>query len=145
MLRDLFKTSSIQDLIAYEKTLDISHYALHYRTNFIPNTNSSDRVLFNFSTVYDKYYDFIVANSYSVTLTDKEFTEYKFQPKKLSLHIYESMELWSLILRLNNMGSMLDFNQQTILLPIKQVFAILNEVLILEKNEISANKNDNSL
>ena len=142
MSREFLTISTIPQLIAYEKTLDISHNGMHFKSNFTSNNNN---VIINFSSVCDKYFDYVSKYSPLVTLSDREFIDYRFQPKKLSLHLYDTVELWSLMLKLNNMDSVLQFNKQTLYLPLRQIFEVLNEIIILEKNEISVNKKNTGL
>jgi hypothetical protein len=143
MIRELLQISTIPELIELYKSFPITHETIHFKTSFVDN--NSDIVRFNFSSVLDRYYDFILSNCISITFTDKDWINYRFQPKRLSMNIYKTTELWSLILKLNNMTSMLEFDQQTLLLPpVQTINDIINEIMILEKNAIEANISENT-
>jgi len=138
MITEFLNVATIPELIAYMKTQDISHSNLHFKATFTVDGTS---LQINSSSILDRYMDFIKKNSSIMNFTDNDFRKYKFQPKKLSLILYQTTELWSLLLKLNNMSSILEFTKKDILVPPANViFNLLNEVIILEKKQITANK-----
>ena len=89
--------------------------------------------------VFDKYIDFIKNASTTIRLTDKEIEKYKYNPKKLSKDLYNTEELWFLLLKLNNISTEMDFpkNKMSVLLP--ENLSMLNQILIINDDEINSN------
>jgi hypothetical protein len=137
------KCNTIQDLIDYGKSLDISHDKLHFKAK-IENTDGSVTII-NYTSILDKYMDYLLPVTKVVTLNDQEYAKYKFQPKLLSFEMYGTTELWSLILRINNLTSAAQFTLKTLKLFTTDVFEILNEIIILEGDEINKNRTENGL
>jgi hypothetical protein len=138
MISEFLNVATIPELIEYMKTQDITHSNLHLKATFTPDVSS---LMINSSSILDRYVDFIKLNSSIIVFSDNDFRKYKFQPKKLSLVIYQTTELWSLLLKINNMASILEFTKNRILAPSAAVvFNLLNEIIILEKKQIEVNK-----
>ena len=57
----------------------------------------------------------------AIDLYDDELSLYKYKPKKLSLDLYDTTELWSVLLELNNMYSVIDFCKFSFCRPSKQL------------------------
>jgi hypothetical protein len=127
---------SMQGLIDYSKSLDISHAKLHFKTLIQSEQN---KLIINTMSIIDKYYDVIKANTVDYQMTDAELIKYKFQPKYLSFDLYGTTELWSLILKVNNMLSATQFTRRNIKILTNNIFSVLNEILILEDKEIKEN------
>jgi len=131
------RISNLQDLIEYGKNLNISHGKLHYQSTF---DTSDSTIILNHISILDKYNDYLKKIIVNVTLTDDEYFKYRFQPKRLSYDIYGTTELWSLILKINNMVSAIQFTELKIKLFTQDIFDVINEILILEDSEIKANR-----
>lgn len=139
MIKDILNISTIPELIELFNQTPITHEKLHYKASSIDE--NSDTIRINFSCILDRYYDYILSQSVLVVFTDREWMNYRFQPKRLSMNIYKTTELWSLILRMNNMSSILEFDKKTLILPpVRSIFNILNEIMILEDDNIIANQ-----
>jgi len=137
------KCSSIDDIIEYGKGLSISHDKLHLKGKITdPEGNS---IIVNYSSLVDKYMNSLKPYIVDVTLNEEEYLKYRYQPKALSLDLYNTTELWSLILKINNISSISEFNLKTLKLFTKDIFRILNEILILEDDNIKTNKNENGI
>lgn len=130
---------TISGIIDYGNSLDISHSKLHFK-GFAPSNGR--QIIINYTSVLDKYFDLITKNLTVYTMTDLDFQKYKFQPKLLSYDMYGTTELWSAILKVNNLFSASQFTQQTINIFNSQIFEILNEILILEAPEIKKNNSE---
>lgn len=71
-----------------------------------------------FFNVINDYIDELVSFSCTIELTDSEFQKYLYKPKLLCKDIYGNPELYFIILRLNNMANVKQFNRRKIkLLP----------------------------
>ena len=73
------------------------------------------------------------------------YEKYKFKPKSLSMDLYGTTELWSAILRINDIISISEFSLKKIRLFTTDILSVLNEVLILEEGNIKENKSNNSI
>ena len=131
------QTATIQDLVQFGKSLDLSHSKLHTKTSFL--TDAGDKIIINYTSILDKYYDIIKKNTTIVDMTDEELNKYRFQPKRFCMDFYNTPELWSLLLRINNMTSTTQFDQKKIKVFTSNIFDILNEILILEESAIREN------
>ena len=111
-----------------------------YNRSTIDNVIRIGDSLFSIGTMFDKYYNFIVNEATTVTLNDKEAISYKYNPKKLSKDLYDTEELWHLILSLNNIASeqeFVDLVKIKILKP--SSLSILDDILMLESKHVSFN------
>lgn len=102
-------------------------------------TRIGDDLLNIGGVVFDKYIDFIKANTVQVKLTLEEQNTYKYNPKKLSLLLYGTEELWFLILRLNNVGSEIEFKPKKVSLLDPSQLDLLNKILIVNDDLITQN------
>ncbi len=99
-------------------------------------------ILINGVTIFDRYYAEIDQTSYYKELTDDEQLKYFYRPKKLSFDLYGSTELWSVILRLNEMDSISDFCTPKIRVPSPRIIEKLIEIMDLEEPRINTNKEE---
>jgi hypothetical protein len=143
MATSINKANTISDLIEYGKSLDISHDKLHFKAK-IENSDGSITII-NYMSLLDRYMEYLNPVIKTVTLSDAEFSKYKFQPKTLSFEMYGTTELWSLILRINNLTSAAQFTLKTLKLPTTDIFEVLNEIIILEMDEVKKNRTENGL
>jgi len=60
--------------------------------------------------ITDDYFDEFKKASVRVELTEDEILKYKYSPKLLSYDIYDNAELYYIILRLNDLYNVKDFN-----------------------------------
>lgn len=133
-----FEMATIESLIEAGKALDISHDKLHSKAFFIDN--NKNRIITNYTSLLDKYSDHIAKFIVTVELTDLEFEKYRFQPKLLCYDYYGTTELWSHILRINNLTSVTQFTKQKIKMFTEDIFDIINEIFILEEDTITKNR-----
>ena len=89
--------------------------------------------------VFDKYIDFIKNASTTIRLTEKEIEKYKYNPKKLSKDLYNTEELWFLLLKLNNISTEMDFPKKKMSVLLPENLSMLNQILIINDDEINSN------
>lgn len=133
----LESTVSISELKRYDMTNDLSHSHFHLQANIA--TDSGD-IIVNTEYLPMKYFDIFKRDARTITLTDAELIKYRYQPKMFCYEYLGSIELWSLLLRLNNMTSITEFNKATFKIPPINTLELLNEVLILEDDNIEKNR-----
>jgi hypothetical protein len=135
-----FVTSTVDGIAKSGQSLELSHGKLHIQSAY--TSPAGDKIIINYTSILDKYYDYLQKIVVSVTFTDEEYLKYRFQPKRFCMDFYDTTELWSSILRLNNMTSASQFVNQTIKAFTKDVFVVINEIMILEEERIRHNRFD---
>lgn len=112
-------------------------------------TNSAgEKFIVNMFNLYEKYYEILLDHVVIATLTEAEYRRYRFQPKLLSFDLYGTKELHYMLLRLNHVYSVInfDFNEVRVFKP--TVLNLLNEIMVVEaegyiENEVSILKKIN--
>lgn len=123
--------TTIQELIESVNEMEISYRNLHTTVNV---KNNNDVIKIPYKSIIREYLPFFNKTVIDVPLTDNDKYTYKYKPKKMSLDLYGTTELWSAILEINHMYSITDFTLEK---PIKifdpkEFIPLLNEVMILE-------------
>lgn len=130
--------SSLSSLVNYGKKLNLSHSAMHIKAKL--KFENGDNVIINYHSFIDEYMDFIKPILIKYTLSDNEYEKYVYQPKLFCLEHYGDAELWSILLKVNNMTSIMDFDRKELILFTDEIFDIISEILILESDNIQENK-----
>lgn len=128
------KSTTITELIA-------SGYNNNYNiTSLSSFVQIGDSLLNIGGYIFDNYISFIHAIKMKATL-DKEYKiRYKYNPKKLSLDLYETEELWYLLLKINNITSEINFKPDKYVYIINPDYLnVLNEILIANSDKIKEN------
>ena len=95
--------------------------------------------------ITDDYFDEFKKASVRVELTEDEILKYKYRPKLLSYDIYDNAELYYIILRLNDLYNVKDFNlgkKYLYLIPKARLKEYLSDVYTQE-NANAKTFNDN--
>ncbi|MMZ42079.1 hypothetical protein D1872_35960 [compost metagenome] len=137
MFYNPMQTATIDSLVKFGKNLEYSHDKLHVKSKF---DSGDDTIILNYSSILDSYYYLIKKNTHIKTLTNKEQRLFRFQPKRLSIELYETPELWSSILRINNLTSATQFDLVDVRVFDDNIFDILDEINILESKNMKKNK-----
>ena len=113
---------------------DISYYSMSLLERD-PNTN----IEYDVFNVVSDYMNELKEMSHSVTLTDTEYYTYRFKPKLLAKFLYGNTELYFIILWLNDMWSVKDFNLRTIkLIKNTELAEALSKINASERSFIKA-------
>lgn len=131
--------STIKELINNGKQSTLNTDELSLKTVV---TNSLDeKFIVNISCVFEKYYELLTDHAVTVTLTNDEYMRYRFKPRMLSKDLYGTYDLHYLLLKLNNITSVIyfDFTELKVFKP--EIISLLNEIQILEEE----NRIDNQL
>lgn len=87
-------------------------------------TEERERIQFAVGNIVtDDYYPELKAKCVRVHLSDDDIMKYKYRPKMLAYDIYDNTELYYIILRVNDLYNVKDFNlsKKYIYLPSKKV------------------------
>lgn len=131
---ELYEVSDIQGQVEFGQSLDISHSILHRKTKFKDKYGVD--IIHCTLPLLTRYVDLISDYIIDVEMTEEEFKQFRYQPKALSLEHYGTTELWSSILSINNMDSVVEFNKKKLKLFRNDIMDILEEILILEEDNI---------
>lgn len=134
-------TSTISELILAGKQEKFTPDKLHLK-QIIQTDN--DYMVINLYSIIDRYMEELKTLLIDVELTDTEYEKYRYKPKLLCVDLYDNIDLAPLILRMNNMLSVLEFDKQNIKLFKTSITKYLNEIINLEKSRINKNESDNN-
>ena len=90
--------------------------------------------------LYEKYRGIILENCIKITMSEEVFNAYKYRPKYLSLKLYGSTDLWHLLLWINNLTSVTQFNKKTIYVFDPDAIDIIDSIIAIESDNIKYNK-----
>ena len=123
--------STINAIISEGKHLKMTMADLSFKEVLL--NSSSEKFVVNMTNIFEKYYELLLESVYTVELTEEEYMKYKFNPKLLAQDIYGNKELAFLILRVNYMTSLIEFDKRELRLfsPYK-LKSLLNEIKVLE-------------
>lgn len=125
--------STIQDQITEIERIDISYRKLH-PSIIIQDEFSGRNINIPFSSLTNKYREYLKKCIISIELPDPAKLRYYCQPKTVSYDFYRTTELWNDVLILNNCFSMKDFHPSVLkIYDPKQLKEYLNEIMIIEK------------
>lgn len=135
------KASTISKVAELGKKLE-----LPYEKFFLKNTlvvNDGKDLIINDRCILDEYWEDILKCTKKITLSDKEYEDYRYKPKKYCFDTYGCTDLWFLLLRVNNMVSVIDFDKQKIIVFRDTIFDTLNLILTLEEEKYQKNLEEN--
>lgn len=99
-----------------------------------------ERIQFSVGNIVtDDYFPELKAKAVKVYLDDKEIQKYKYRPKILAYDVYDNAELYYIILRINDLYSVKDFNlskKYVYLLSKKDLKAFLADLYTFDNDHI---------
>ena len=132
--------TTIQNIIDHGKHLKINNSELSLK--HVMNNSANEKFIINISNLFEKYYELLLDNTVIVVLTDEEYLKYRFKPKVLSYDLYGTMELHYMLLRLNHVYSVTNFDFKEVRVFNTNILSLLNEIMILENEEFIENAVD---
>ena len=131
--------TSIQSQVAYGNALKLSNSKLNYQKVL---AIGSDKITINFESILTDYRYFLYQHVKTLTLNDLQYQTYRFRPKTLSNEMYGTVELAPLLMDINNVISVAEFDFKTLKVFDDKVVSFLNEVLTKEKTKIAENTSE---
>lgn len=89
----------------------------------------------------DKYRQIIFQYCKRISLSNKALDFYKYNPKKVSYTLYGTTDLWHLILWINNMTSITQFNKNDFIIFDSDYLHILTDIIETENERLTISKN----
>lgn len=104
------------------------------------NDKDNDLLIYN---LINEYLDELKEASVEIELTDDEYYKYLYKPKLLAYDIYGSTELFFLILLLNNICNVKEFNFRKVkMLSIDKLNNLLSIIYNKEETTVIRNRNE---
>ena len=127
---------TVTQQIAYGKALKISTETTNYQSVL---SSGGDKLVINFESLLTSYRYFFDQLVITYDLNDDQYLNYRFQPKKLSYDLYGTVELAPVLLNINNVLSVSEFDFQSPKIFKSSILDFINEVLNKEKIKRTAN------
>ena len=132
-MSDSTTTSTLESFINY-KNLDSNIY--YKDLSIFEKSIDGKSVLLSYNILNDyrkEIFDFVIP----ITLTNEEFQKYQYQPKKLAYDLYGSTEYYYMILFINSMTNIKEFNRRRInLMRAKDMSSVLSAIYSSESEYI---------
>lgn len=129
-------TMTIQDQIARGNAQKISNASVNYQKVL---ASSGDKLVINFESILTDYRYFLDKHIQEIDLDENLYMKYRFKPKTLSYDLYGTIEYAGLLLSLNNVVSVSEFDFRKVKIYDNEIKSFLNEVLNKEKTKITKN------
>lgn len=134
-LKNIQKTHTIERFIEMINAVPLDYQKLSYIENI-------KNIKFPVTNVISDYLKELKTLAVSITLDDTQYLKYKYKPKLLAGDIYNNQELYYIILLLNGMADVREFDRKTILMLSKTDMAdCLSNIYNAEKVAIESYNN----
>lgn len=117
------------------KNLSFSHAGMLLKTR-------SGNVIMPYQSLIGKYSRALKKYIVDYTLTEEEMRMYYQRPKLFCMDKYGTPELWSGILYINNMKSVVNFTKRNIKMFTNDINVAINELITIYQPDIEMNKAD---
>jgi len=134
-MASLKSTSTLEQFIEAGSAVTISYANL----SMLDETGDIKIPIYN---VVSDYLFELLGKSTTVVLNDQEFWKYKYKPKLLAVDIYGNAELYFVILMLNNMCSVKEFDIKRIKMLSKKDMSDLLGLIYSSEMDFLAQYND---
>ena len=124
------KTFTVEEFITFKDDTTVSYNNLSFRERY-------DNISFPIKNIIDDYFEELMELTQEVTMNEKEFIKYRYRPRLLANDVYENPDLDFLILAINNICNMKEFDSKTIkLIKVDDLKEFLTVVFNANKNDI---------
>lgn len=131
---DVRKTTTIEEFIDYKSNDTVTY------NNFCFPNNESEYLKIGRNVLTD-YMSELKTLTVDVELTDEEFIKYQFKPKLLANDVYGTTETYFVIMALNQICNVKDFNMKRLKLLTKDAMKkVLNYIYNAEYDNLTKEK-----
>lgn len=131
----MFGTPTVKEVARQGLSKNISHSNIHFKVGY-EGTDGKRRV-YNWDSVVDKYRDVLMKHTHEVVMTELEYEKYRLQPRMFCYEFYMNADLWSVLLRINNMLTSTDFDRHRFIALGPRFVDTLNEILSIEDEHLN--------
>ena len=127
-------TSTIHDFINSAPSNSITYES----TSFLEKFTTLTMVSYN---IFNDYLDEMLDLSVSVALSDQEYNRYVYRPKLLAYDVYGSTEVYFIIMMLNNICNVKEFDFKKVkMLRVEDMEKVISAVYNSEKYRLDINR-----
>lgn len=128
------KTFTLDQFANSKSSNDISYYSMS-----LLEKDPENNIEYDVFNVVSDYMSELKAKAQEVTLSEAEYYTYRFKPKLLAHYLYGNQELYFILLWLNDMWSVKDFDLKKVkVLRSKDLSEALSSINAKEKSFIKA-------
>ena len=133
------KTSTVEEFI----NAGISDEMTYNNFSILFRSSQQDNIILSANNIIYDYMDEIKPYIVNVSLSEEEYIKYRYKPKLFAYDIYGSTELFFVVMAVNGIYDIKDFNRRNIkALYKKQLFELLNQMYNAESGYIQKNRSD---
>jgi len=130
--------STIQDVIENGLELKMTIKDLAFKE--VITNSSGEMFVVNMYNLYEKYYELLLEHSTIAVLSNEEYKRYRLQPKRLAHDLYGNQDLYYLLLRLNHVYSIINFDFTEVRVFTSEIINLLNEIMVMESEDFIDNE-----
>jgi len=132
------KTVTIEEFIEMGAADEITYHNFSILAKFVDENSEIQYAITN--VIYD-YMEDLLSRAVTLELSNDDFTKYKYKPKLLAYDIYNTTELYFVILALNGMCDIKDFTKKKLkMLYYADMQDLLNQIYAAESEHIKYNR-----
>lgn len=132
------RTPTLTEYIASYRLDDLTFSDFFLRE--VMRFRSGEKIIVQFNSFLNKYMPEFKSTLVTVTLNEAERLKYRFNPKLMSFDLYGTTELWFMILEVNEIHRIIDFDLSTVILPQRIIVERMTRVKNLEQDVIDYNE-----
>lgn len=130
------KTFTVEEFISFKDDTTISYNNLSFRERY-------DNISFPIKNILDDYFDELMELTQEVTMNETEFIKYRYRPRLLANDLYDNPDLDFLILAINDICNMKEFDSKTIkLIKTSDLEDFLTSIFNANKEDIDVYNNE---
>jgi hypothetical protein len=134
----LTNKSTIKDIITDGLEQKMTNRELSIK--HIITNSAGEMFVVNMFNLFEKYYEILLDYVVIAVLSEEEYKKYRFQPRLLSYDLYGTQELHFMLLRLNYVYSVINFDFTEVRVFKSDIIGLINEILVLEADEYNGNE-----
>lgn len=128
--KDPNKTFTVEEFISFKDDITISYNNLSFRERY-------DNISYPIKNIVDDYFEELMELVEEVTMNEEELIRYRYRPRLLANDIYGNPDLDFIILAINNICNMKDFDNKTInLIKVDVLEEFLTTIFNANKTDI---------
>lgn len=128
---------TIQQQIAYGNALNISNAKMNLHKVLAVDNN---KLVINYQSIFTRYRYYFEQHIIQLRLSEEEYMAYRFRPKTLSKVLYGTIEFAPLLLMINNIISVAEFDFKVLNVFDAAIKTFVSEVQIKEGDRIKKNR-----